>query len=91
MERSDPVERRAAVVPDPPLLRQLRHRIQLILDHAQVTIIDRVPSAHSARRQTPRTNPPADSLGVLTQPIGSLSDSQHAEDDTPTGSQTRKL
>lgn len=90
MERSDPVERRGTVIPDPPLLRQLRHRIQLILNHTQVAIVDRVPGAHAMRWKTPRTNPPADSLGVPTQPIGSLSNSQHAGDGTPTSSQNRK-
>jgi hypothetical protein len=83
MERSDPVERRGAVISDPPLLRQLGHRMQLVLDQAQVTIIDRVSGADASRRQTPRPNPPADSLGVPTQPISSLSDSQHMQDGTP--------
>src|SRR4029077_15345949 len=38
-ERSDPVERWGAVIPDPPLLRQLGHRIQLILDHATEVLL----------------------------------------------------
>jgi hypothetical protein len=64
--------------------------VQLVLDRAHVTVIDRMSGADASRRQAPRTNPPADSLGVPTQPIGSLSDSQHAEDGTPSpGSQTR--
>ncbi len=83
MERGDPIERRGAVIPDAPLLGQLGHRVQLVLDHAQVAVIDRVSGADASRRQAPRPNPPADSLGVPTQPIGSLSDSQHAEDGTP--------
>jgi hypothetical protein len=89
MEHGDPIGRRGAVIPDAPLLGQLGHRVQLILDHAQVTVINRVLSADASRRQAPRTNPPADSLGVPTQPIGSLSDGQHAEDGTPSpGPQT---
>ena len=89
MERGDPIERRSAVIPDAPLLGQLRHRVQLILDHAQVTVIDRVSDTDASRRQAPRPNPPADSLRVPTQPISSLSDSQHAEDGTPSlGPQT---
>jgi len=83
MERSDPVERRSAVISDPPLLRQLGHGIQLVLHQAQVAIIDRVSGTDASRRQTPRPNPPADSLGIPTQPISSLSDSQHAQDGTP--------
>lgn len=83
MERGDPIERGGAVIPDPPLLGQLRHRVQLILDHAQVAIIDRVSGTDASRRQAPRPNPPADSLGVPTQPISSLSNSQHAADGTP--------
>jgi hypothetical protein len=79
VERGNPVRRWGAVIPDPPLLRQLGHRIQLILDHTQVSAIDRVPSTNSARRKTPRTNPATDSLGIPTQPIGSLSNSQHAD------------
>lgn len=89
MERGDPIERRGAVIPDAPLLGQLGHRVQLVLDHAQVAVIDRVSGADASRRQAPRPNPPADSLGVPTQPIGNLSDSQHAEDGTPSpGPQT---
>jgi hypothetical protein len=89
MERGDPIERRGAVIPDAPLLGQLGHRVQLVLDHAQVAVIDRVSDTDASRRQAPRPNPPADSLGVPTQPIGSLSDSQHAEDGTPSpGPQT---
>jgi hypothetical protein len=83
MERGDPIERRGAVIPDPPLLGQLGHRVQLILDHAQVAIIDRVSGTDASRRQAPRPNPPADSLGVPTQPISSLSNSQHAANGTP--------
>jgi hypothetical protein len=81
MERGDPIERRGAVIPDAPLLGQLGHRVQLILDH--------VSGTDAARRQAPRPNPPADSLRVPTQPISSLSDSQHTEDGTPSpGPQT---
>lgn len=83
MESGDPIERRGAVIPDAPLLRQLGHRVQLVLDHAQVAVIDRVSGADASCWQAPRTNPSADSLGVPTQPIGSLSDSQHVEDATP--------
>ena len=83
MERGDPVERRGAVISDPPLLRQLGHRMQLILDHTQVMDIDRMSRTDTSCRQTPRTNPATNSLGVPTQPIGSLSDSQHAGDGTP--------
>jgi hypothetical protein len=82
MKRGDPVERRGAVISDPPLLRQLGHRMQLILDHTQVADIDRVSGADTSRRQTPRTNPATNSLRIPTQPIGSLSDSQHAGDGT---------
>ncbi len=57
--------------------------MQLILDHTQVAGIDRVPGTDTSRRQTPRTNPATDSLGVPTQPIGGLSDGQHAGDGTP--------
>src|SRR5579863_4838462 len=83
MERGNPIERRGAVIPDAPLLRQFGHRVQLVLDHAQVTVIDRVSGTDAPRRQAPRPNPPADSLGVPTQPIGSFSNSQHAEDGRP--------
>ncbi len=83
MERGNPVEHRGAVISDPPLLRQLRHRMQLILDHTQVADIDRVSGTDTSRRQTPRTNPATNSLRVPTQPIGGLSDSQHAGDGTP--------
>ncbi len=64
--------------------------MQLVLDHAQVAIIDRVSGVDASRRQASLPNPPADSLGVPTQPIGSLSDSQHTEDGTPSpGPQTQ--
>jgi hypothetical protein len=53
MERGDPIERRGAVIPDAPLLRQLGHRMQLVLDHAQVAIVDSVSGTDASRRQAP--------------------------------------
>jgi hypothetical protein len=53
MERGDPIERRGAVIPDAPLLGQLGHRVQLVLDHAQVAVIDPVSGANASRRQAP--------------------------------------
>jgi hypothetical protein len=90
VERGDPVERWGPVIPDPPLLRQLGHRIQLVLDHTQVAVIDRVSGADPASRETPRANPATDSLWVPTQPIGSLSNRQHTGYGTPERSQNLK-
>ncbi len=53
MERGDPIERRSAVIPDPPLFRQLGHREQLVLDHAQVTVIDRVSGTDAPAGRRP--------------------------------------
>ena len=63
MKRGNPVEHRGAVISDPPLLRQLRHRMQLILDHTQVADIDRVSGTDTSRRQTPNESSDEQSQG----------------------------
>jgi hypothetical protein len=83
MQCRDPIRRWRAVVADLPLVGQLGHREQLILDGPQILVADGVASAYSPCAKSPGTNPAAHGLWVLTHTVGSLGYGQHVEDGTP--------
>jgi hypothetical protein len=57
MQRSNPVGRWFSVIANLPIIGQPSHREQLILNRAQVLILDRVAVPDTARRQAPRADP----------------------------------
>jgi len=82
MQCGDPVRRWRAVVADLPVVGQLSHQEQFILDGPQILVADGVASAYSPCAKSPRTNPAAHGLGVLPHTVSSLSYGQHVEDGT---------
>lgn len=79
MQRSNPVGRWFSVIANLPIIGQLSHREQLILNRAQILILDRVTVPDTARRQTPRADPATDRLRVLADTVGGFSYGQHAQ------------
>lgn len=79
MQRSNPVGRWFSVIANLPIIGQLSHREQLILNRSQVLVLDRVTVSDTARRQAPRADPATDRLRVLADTVGGLSYGQHAQ------------
>ena len=82
MQGSNPVGRWFSVIANLPIVGQLSHWEQLILNRAQILILDRVTVPDTARRQAPRADPATDSLRVLADTVGGLSYGQHAQNGT---------
>jgi hypothetical protein len=82
MQGGNPVGRWFSVIANLPIIGQLSHREQLILNRAQILILDRVTVPDTARRQAPRADPATDSLRVLADTVGGLSYGQHAQNGT---------
>src|ERR1700727_3746649 len=83
MQGGDPVRRWRAVVAYLPVVGQLGHREQLVLDGPQILVADGVPSADSTCAKSPRANPEGHGLWALTYAVGGFGYGQHVEDGTP--------
>ncbi len=68
-----------SVIANLPIIWQFSHREQLILNRAQVVILDRMTVPDTTRRQAPRADPATDRLRVLADMVNGLSDGQHSQ------------